>query len=203
MAITEKMIAPGPEPAWEIAYLFPRQGEWTEEEYLSLDTNYLVELDDGTIEMLPMPDLAHQRIVLFLYRMLWVFVNEDGLGEVLTAPLPVRLWPGKFREPDIVFLNTVVQSQQAKQYVVHPDVVMEVISPDDLGRDYVRKRQEYADAGIPEYWIIDPFQERILVLDLQNQQYNFYGEFQPGERATSRLLDGFGVEVSDVFAAAL
>jgi Uma2 family endonuclease len=202
MAIAERTIAPGPEPVWEIAYLFPRRGEWTEEEYLALDTNYLVELDDGTIEVLPMPSLPHQRVALFLYRMLWAFVNEHGLGEVLTAPLPVRLWSKKFREPDILFLNAVTRLQQAKQYVVHPDLVMEVVSPDDPERDYEKKRQEYAQARIPEYWIVDPFQEGILVLFLQDQEYKVYGEFQPGERAMSKLLDGFGVEVLDVFAAA-
>jgi Uma2 family endonuclease len=202
MAIAERTIAPGPEPAWEIAYLFPRQGQWTEEEFLALDTNYLIELDNGTIEVLPMPSLPHQRIALFLYRMLWAFVDKHGLGEVLTAPLPVRLWSMKFREPDILFLNAATRLQQVTQYVVHPDLVMEVVSPDDPDRDYEKKRQEYAQAGIPEYWIVDPFQERILVLALQDQQYNVYGEFQPGERAMSKLLHDFGLEVSDVFAAA-
>jgi Uma2 family endonuclease len=202
MAIAERTIAPGPEPAWEIAYLFPRQGQWTEEEFLALDTNYLVELDNGTIEVLPMPSLPHQRIALFLYRMLWAFVDKHGLGEVLTAPLPVRLWAKKFREPDIIFLNAMTRLQQTEQYVVHPDLVMEVVSSDDPDRDYEKKRQEYAQAGIPEYWIVDPFQGRILVLVLQDQQYSVYGEFQPGERATSKLLHDFGVEVSDVFAAA-
>jgi Uma2 family endonuclease len=201
MAIAQKTIAPGPEPAWEIAYLFPRQGEWTDGEYLALDTNYLIELNDGHIEVLPMPSLPHQRIVLFLYRMLWAFVDQHGLGEVLTAPLPVRLWSKKFREPDILYLNAGTRLQQAKQYVAHPDLVMEVVSPDAPDRDYEKKRQEYAQAGIPEYWIVDPFQERILVLVLQDQQYNVYGEFQPGERATSKLLHGFGVEVAHVFAA--
>lgn len=202
MAIAERTIAPGPEPVWEIAYLFPRQGEWTEEEYLALDTNYLVELDDGTIEVLPMPSLPHQRIALFLYRVLWAFVDKHGLGEVLTAPLPVRLWSKKFREPDILFLNEVTRLQQAKQYVVHPDLVMEVVSPDNPDRDYEKKRQEYAQAGIPEYWIVDPFQERIVVLVLEDQVHTVYRELQPGERASSKLLHGFDVAVSDVFASA-
>lgn len=57
------------EPTWEIARLFPYQGEWSEEEYLALDTNHLIEFDHGSLEFLPMPDIGHQRVVAFLYRL--------------------------------------------------------------------------------------------------------------------------------------
>ena len=54
-------------PAWEIALLFPPQGEWSETEYLALDTNHLVEFSDGCIEVLPMATIFHQRIVEYLF----------------------------------------------------------------------------------------------------------------------------------------
>lgn len=63
-------IAPPGEPVWEIAELFPEQGAWTERQYLSLQTNRLVEFDNGTIEVLPVPTKTHQRVVLFLYEVL-------------------------------------------------------------------------------------------------------------------------------------
>lgn len=56
------------EPTWEIARLFPYQGEWSEEEYLALETHHLIEFDEGDLEVLPMPDIGHQRIVGFLVR---------------------------------------------------------------------------------------------------------------------------------------
>src|SRR6516225_4851976 len=93
------------EPAWEVAYLYPYQGEWTEAEYLALDTNRLVELSDGCLEVLPMPLISHQLIIKFLLYALDAFVIARAAGVVLFAPLPVRLWAGKFREPDIVFLR--------------------------------------------------------------------------------------------------
>ena len=63
------------EPAWEVALLFPAQGEWSEDDYLWLtDPGCLVELTDGHVEVLPMPTDAHQRIVLFLYRALYAFL---------------------------------------------------------------------------------------------------------------------------------
>src|SRR3954465_7048406 len=61
------------EPAWEIARLFPAQGNWSEQDYLSLthDTNWLVEFSDGSIEVLPMPKTSHQLIVQFLNNLLF------------------------------------------------------------------------------------------------------------------------------------
>src|SRR5262249_18469869 len=86
-------------PAWEIALLYPSQGNWTEEDYFELDqrTNRMIEFSDGWIEVLPMPTAAHQFILRFLFQALNGFVAARSLGEVLFAPLPVRLWPGKIR----------------------------------------------------------------------------------------------------------
>ena len=55
------------EPTWDIAMLFPLQGQWTEEEYLALDTNRLMELVDGCLDVLPMPTPYHQAIVRYLF----------------------------------------------------------------------------------------------------------------------------------------
>src|SRR5713101_5604869 len=93
------------EPAWEVALLYPPQGEWTEAEYLGLDTNRLVELSDGFLEVLPMPTIFHQLIVDFLHGLLKDFVAAHASGLVLFAPLPVRLRPGKYREPDVIYLK--------------------------------------------------------------------------------------------------
>src|SRR6516225_2804569 len=58
-------IVPG-EPTWDIARLFPAQGDWSESEYLALATNQLIELTDGALDFLPMPTIFHQRIAQFL-----------------------------------------------------------------------------------------------------------------------------------------
>jgi Uma2 family endonuclease len=81
---------------------------------------------------------------------------------------------------------------------------MEVVSSDDEShqRDYEKKRADYAEAGIPEYWIVDPGTERIIVLVLKDKQYQTHGEFVPGQQATSILLPGFAADVTATFAAA-
>src|SRR5215212_6946120 len=154
MATREPVLDRIEEPVWEIAKLFPNQGEWSEEDYLALDTNYLVEFTNGYVEVLPMPTIPHQQIVLFLYRMLWAFAKERKLGEVLAAPLRVRLRPRKYREPDVVFMFAEKLAEQSIQYWENIDPVMEVVSPNDPSRDYEKKRKDYAQVGIAEYWIV-------------------------------------------------
>lgn len=189
------------EPTWEIARLFPYQGAWSEEEYLALDTNHLIEFDHGRLEFLPMPTQNHQLIVLFLYRLLWVFAKDRNLGTVLVAPLRMRIQPGKYREPDILFMAREHDHLRGERYWRGADLVMEVVSPDDPDRDYVDKWREYAQAGIPEYWVVDPARPLVTVLRLVGDQYAVHGEFPPGMQATSNLLAGFTVSVDDLFAA--
>jgi Uma2 family endonuclease len=79
---------------------------------------------------------------------------------------------------------------------------MEVVSgaAEDRKRDLVKKRAEYARARISEYWIVDPKLQQITVLRLKGKTYEVHGVFKDGESATSRLLPGFAVDVSTVFA---
>jgi Uma2 family endonuclease len=198
-------------PVWEMAYFYPVQGEWSESEYLSLESHqFLVEFDNGYLEFLTMPTMEHQSIVAYLYELLVAFVRSHQLGKVWFAPLPVRLWTKKYREPDIIFLTNerlnqnIDQYPERDRYPAGADLVIEVVSDSvqDRYRDLVEKREEYAQAGIAEYWIVDPEQKRITVLHLSGKKYGVHGEFGEEERATSPLLDGFEVEVTAVFAAA-
>ena len=205
----EKLLAPTleAEPAWEVAQLFSAQGHWAEEEYLGLTTNRLVEFSHGDVEVLPMPSEQHQDIVFFLAGLLAAYVRNHRLGKVTIAPLPVQLWPGKFREPDIQFMREENAARRRKTHWIGADLVIEVVSPDDPRRDLEIKRREYAQAGIPEYWIVDPTTARITVLTLTGDsadefRYAVHGEFGGGELATSLLLPGFSADVDAVFAAA-
>jgi len=191
------------EPTWEIAHLFPRQGAWSEEEYLSLETNHLVEFSHGYIEVLPMPTEAHQLIVAYLYGQLLAFVRRHRPGAtVLFAPLPVQLWAGKYREPDVILMLAEHADRRHQHYWEVPDLVMEVVSPDYRRHDLETKRREYAQAGITEYWIVDPEEEQITVLTLEGEEYAVHGVFERGMVARSALLAGFEVAVDEVWAAA-
>lgn len=192
------------EPVWELARLYPYQGEWTEEAYLVLETNKFVEFSDGIIEVLPMPTITHQLIVLYLYRLLWAFVQKHDLGEVLSAPVPVRFRPGKFREPDVFFVAKAHKAKLRGRYPTGADLIIEVVSGSnqDRQRDFVEKRADYALAGVAEYWIVDPKFKQITVLTLAGEEYNEQGVYEVGELCSSHLLTGFSVDVQAVFASA-
>jgi Uma2 family endonuclease len=191
------------EPVWSVAMLFPRQGEWTESDYLALDTNRMIELVDGCLEVLPMPTSSHQRIVLFFYRRLHEFVTGRNLGEVLVAPLPVHLGPNNYREPDILFLSAD-RARTSRQYTEGAGLVVEVVSEGDeaCGRDLRQNPQDYAAAGIPEYWIVDPENCSVTVLELAGLSYRVAGQYDHDATATSRRLPGFSISLGDLFAAA-
>lgn len=198
------------EPTWEIAHLFPAQGTWTEYDYFGLDSVYegfpLVELSNGRLEVLPMPTQTHQFIVAFFFELLKAFTAVHAPGAVLFAAMKVRLKKGarpSYREPDVFYMKAENAHRRHNKYWDGADLVMEVVSPDpkDRERDFEVKREEYARAGIPEYWIIDPEQRQIRVLTLQGKTYKVHGEFGPGTVATSVLLPGFAVSVDELFAA--
>jgi Uma2 family endonuclease len=189
-------------PTWEVAFLFPHQGEWTEDEYLAIETNWLMELADGCLQFLPMPTVPHQLIVGYLVDELERYVTTNGArGKVLHAPLPVRLRPGLYREPDVMLLTP--EQIGGRDYPHGAELVMEVVADVPRGRehDYVQKRTDYARARIPEYWIVDPQDRKITVLALGGMSYRVHGEFGAGTAACSVLLPGFELLVESVLAA--
>src|SRR4051812_47861507 len=91
IAPPEELTSLRGEPTWEIAELYPRQGEWTEDEYLALESNRLIEFTDGVLEFLSMPKLFHDKISRFLGDLLRAFVVLHRLGDVFWAPISVKL----------------------------------------------------------------------------------------------------------------
>ncbi|MFN8514872.1 MAG: Uma2 family endonuclease [Thermomicrobiales bacterium] len=183
--------------------VLPEQGRLSEEDYLWLTdhTSRLIEFTDGFIEVLPMPTRAHQLILKFLLRLFESAVEPAG-GIVLFAPMRVRLASFRFREPDLLLLRDAADPRNQNRYWRGADLVLEVVSTDKPERDLVVKREEYAAAGIPEYWIVNPLDRTITVLTLEGDTYREHGIFVPGAQATSVLLAGFAVDVRAVFAAA-
>jgi len=193
------------DPVWDLATLFPAQGAWTERDYLALDTNRLIELTDGCLEVLPMPTLLDQLIVDYLYSLLKEHVKTGIGGLVVFAPLPVKFRPDLYREPDIVYLSPDRVAAMGKaKYPQGADLVIEVVSEGDEARerDYNTKRTIYAEHGVPEYWIVDPDQKQITVLSLDKSTTSFreHGVFKTGQQATSVMIAGFATSVDAVFS---
>lgn len=185
-----------------VVSLNPLQGHWTAEQYLLMtdQTNRLLEYTDGYIEVLPMPTQEHQDISQFLFLALLAFLQRIG-GKVYYAPLRVRVRARKFREPDLLLVRDATDPRRQNRYWLGADLVVEVVSVDNPERDTKVKRKDYAQAGIPEYWIVNPLTATITVLVLAGATYVEHGVFRRGEQAVSKLLDGFSVSVDEVFDA--
>ncbi|MEI6777921.1 MAG: Uma2 family endonuclease [Chloroflexales bacterium] len=178
------------------------QGLWTEEQYFKLTdrTNHFVEFTDGFIEFPPMPTDKHQAILAFLFELFLLFIRPQG-GKVRFAPLRLQIRPGKQREPDILLVRDAHDPRRQNRFWLGADLVVEVVSSDNPERDTVEKVTDYAEAGIPEYWIVNPEAETITVLMLQGEAYATHGVFRRSETAGSLLLEGFSVDVNAVLDA--
>ena len=178
-------------------------GFWTQAQYLKLTnwSNRLLEFTDGCIEVLPAPTQQHQAISRFLFLALYSFVQGSG-GNVFYAPLRLRIRDGKFREPDLLLVTDADDPRCRNDYWLGADLAVEVVSPDNPDRDLIDKRKDYAEAGIPEYWIANPIAGALTVLVLSDGEYREHGVFRPGEQADSPSLPGFSVDVREMFDAA-
>lgn len=112
------------------------------------------------------------------------------------APFPMRLWEEKYREPDVLFIAEENLGRCRRKYWDRADLVVEVSNESNRDVDLETKRAEYARAGIPEYWIVDPELRKVTVLALDGSAYRVHAEPTYGQVATSNVLAGFDVDVA-------
>jgi Uma2 family endonuclease len=179
------------------------QGLWTVEQYLRLtnQTNRLIEFTDGTLEVLPVPTKYHQAILRLLFLAFLPVMQRIG-GDVYFAALRLQIRPGTFREPDLLLVMDKADPRAQNEFWLGADLVVEIVSPDHPERDTEQKRHEHAEAGILEYWIVNPLNQldqTITVLALDGSSYREHGVFHRGQQATSNLLTDFAIGVDEVF----
>lgn len=143
------------------------QGLWTEEIYVTLTdhSNLLIEFTDGYMDFLPMPTDKHHAILRFLFRIFDALMMQTG-GTVFFAALRLQIRLRVYREPDLMLLLAKDDPRRQNRYWLGADLVVEIVSPDDPDRDLVEKVADYAEAGIPKYWIVNPNTATISVLRL-------------------------------------
>jgi len=166
------------------------------------DDGRLYEIIEGELYMVPPPSITHQRVSRELEFRLLTFLRAAARGEVLDAPVGVRLSDEDVLEPDLVVVLAEHAGRIGTQVIDGPpDLVVEILSPGSAGRDLGRKRELYERAGVREYWIVDPQARGIEVLALEGGRYSRFGLFQRGEVLRSALLEGLEVPVDEVLPA--
>lgn len=157
------------------------------------------ELIEGELFVSAAPNIDHQRKAGRLFRRLAEHVEQHDLGEVFIAPCDVVLDAATVLEPDIVFVSkgrrSIVKSTCIEGA---PDLVVEVVSDSSRTIDRFVKRDRYAEFGVPEYWLLDPFEPRIEVLRLEAGKYRVAGSFGPGDTLESFTFPGFRLAMSSL-----
>jgi Uma2 family endonuclease len=143
------------------------------EEYMAWgDEDVRSELVNGKVLIMSPISRTHQEIANFLTAILKIYTEEKNTGHILTAPFAMRIGDTTVREPDLLFVSKAHQDRLTNTYLNGPaDIVIEIISPESIGRDRGDKFVEYESAGIPEYWLIDPIRQQVEFYRLTGSHY--------------------------------
>ena len=141
-----------------------KQGEYTVEDYYALPEDVRAELIDGVFYVMEAPSFVHQNLLLHLTVAIKKYIDDKhGSCFPMMAPLDVRLDcdDKTMVQPDVIILCD--QSKIRKWGIMGaPDFCLEVISKSTARKDCFKKLQKYVDAGVKEYWILDPYKKRML-----------------------------------------
>ena len=147
---------------------------YTEEDYYNLPENVRAELIDGQIYYMAAPSRIHQKILNFMNTEINIYLrSKDGPCEVYPAPFAVKLFSEDDKnvvEPDISVICDPNKLTD-RGCTGAPDWIVEIASPSNSSHDYIRKLNLYADAGVREYWIVDPLSMKIFVYHLEETDF--------------------------------
>lgn len=149
-----------------------QQGEYTLEDYYTMPDERRVELIDGVIYDMSAPNFVHQRVVGELFAQVNAYIRQEGGACIPAAsPVDVRLDcdDRTMIQPDLII---VCSRDKIKRWGIMgaPEFVLEVVSQSSRKKDYTKKLQKYADAGVKEYWIIDPDKGMLLTYDFIHEE---------------------------------
>jgi Uma2 family endonuclease len=103
-------------------------------------------------------------------------------------------------QPDVVVLSANLGVLTASRIIGVPDLVVEILSPGTAGHDRRRKQDAYARAGVPEYWLADPYAQTVEVLRLDGKEYRSLGVFRSAATLPSLVIPDLPVRVEQFFA---
>lgn len=130
------------------------------------------ELIRGEVHLTPAPNTKHQWVLQNLNLSLGLHVQKEHLGEVWVAPLDVRLALDTALQPDLIFVSNARAKIIQESFIAGaPDLVVEILSPSTAAHDRATKLALYAEAGVPEVWLIEPQAKTVEVLKLQGRKY--------------------------------
>lgn len=181
----------------------------TFEAWLALpETKQRYEIVDGVMLMPPAPTADHQWILAEIFLRLRRFVDDNGLGVVLPAPvdLLIQRQPLRTRQPDILYLSgerTGISGRaglRGLQFLeMAPDLVVEILSPSNTRREIGNKLEDYRRVGALECWLVSPEAETIEVLRLSTEEAVTEAIFGVDGTLNSEVLSDFFLPIRELF----
>ena len=170
--------------------VWSRQGTYTVDDYLELPDDIRVELIDGVLYEMHAPTAVHQIISMELSAELHDHIKKNhGKCRVFTAPFDIQLNKDDktMVQPDILVICKR-SGYTAERGIGAPDLVIEILSRSTRSRDMLLKLNKYADAGVREYWIIDPDDRKIIVYYFEDDSLS--GIYDFNEKIPVRIWNG-------------
>ena len=179
---------------------------YTYADYLKWDFKERVELLLGKVfKMSPAPNSRHQILSIEISGLLWHFLKRKKC-RVFSAPFDVRL-PHKntldeeiitVLQPDICVICDT-QKIDKRGCLGAPDIVVEILSPNNNVLELNNKFDIYESAGVKEYWVVSPQDNTFLVNTLVNGKYSSSGPYVAGQKITTPILIGFSIDLEELF----
>ena len=151
-----------------------KQGEYTLDDYYAIPDERRVELIDGAIYDMPAPSVIHQKILALLHLLFEQCASEhEGDCEVFLSPCDVQLNNDDrtMLQPDI-FILCRPYDLKALSIPGAPDLVVEILSPSTRSKDMLLKLSKYQNAGVREYWMVDPKKRKVYVYDFTDPDFH-------------------------------
>jgi Uma2 family endonuclease len=179
---------------------------YTYADYLNFNFDEMVEIIKGKIfKMSPAPTSFHQNISGNIYFLIRKFI-ENKKCKVFSAPfdviLPIKgndfMQSDKVVQPDIVVICNPDLIKEQGCFGV-PDWIIEILSPSTAKKDLQNKFDLYEEAGVKEYWIVEPKNSTVEVFVLESNRYRRVGAYVLDDVIPCNTLEGLSIDLKEVF----
>ncbi len=155
------------------------------------------EIINGDHYVNPAPSTYHQTVSKRLQFQLYSQIELQGLGVLFDAPVDVQLSEHDIVQPDLVIVlnakKTIITPTKIKGI---PDLIVEILSPSSQENDRTLKKELYQRSGVPEYWIVDPFEHSLAQLVLRDAAYHLQ---PPADEIRPTITEGVLVRLLEVW----
>jgi Uma2 family endonuclease len=178
-----------------MATVTKRSGVFTYDDFCArVSEEQKADLIDGVIYMASPENTDANELMLWLAALMTFFAQRNKLGKVYGSRVACRFDDKNAPEPDILFVLAANLNRVKRGGIAGPaDLAMEIVSPDSVERDYVKKKKQYQRFGIREYWIIDQEEKKVTLFRLDDK--GKYREVRPRRGVFhSNVLMGFWLD---------